>query len=196
MIKPIIRYLLFCSVFLLCFIGFKNAHAQSVDADTTVIAKTHSPKTATLWSLIPGAGQIYNRKYWKLPIVYAGFGATTYFAITNGQEYTKYSDAYICSVNAEEPDVCDNELAQKYTSDELKNIRDYYRRNMELSYILMGVWYIIQILDAAVDAHLYYWEVDEDITVKWEPVIQLPQQTQFMPNQQASYSGLSIKVNF
>ena len=62
--------------------------------NSVVLKKKHSPKKATLLALIPGAGQAYNKKYWKIPIVYAGFGVTTYFAITNGDDYKLYKLAY------------------------------------------------------------------------------------------------------
>ena len=174
-------------------VSFSSAQTVS---DTLKREKTHSPRKATLLALAPGAGQIYNKKYWKLPIVYAGFGVTGYFAITNGIEYRKFNEAYVCSVNAEEPEDCDNELAQKYSESDLQTFRDYYRRNMELSYILMGVWYILQILDATVDAHLYYWEVDDNISVEWKPVIQPAAVAKPLPGFEHAYNGISIKVNF
>ncbi len=157
---------------------------------------THSPKKATYLSLVPGLGQIYNKKYWKLPIVYAGFAATGYFAFWNRGEYLKFNDAYVCILN--DPDNCDNELALKYDSDQLKSARDYYRRNMELSFILMGAWYILQILDATVDAHLYYWEVNENLSLKAEPVFQqsMSQIPPIIPNNSVNHNGLKITVSF
>lgn len=155
--------------------GFMPVRAQTdvtEKADETLILKKHSPKKATLWALIPGAGQIYNKKYWKLPIVYAGFAVTGYFAVTNGQEYRKFRDAYSCAVVSGEE--CTNELAIKYEfdTDNLQTYKDYYRRNMELSYIIMGAWYVLQMLDATVDAHLYYWEVDDKLSVRVDPLLE------------------------
>lgn len=193
-----------------------NVEGQSKTDTTDKIL--HSPKKATYLSMIPGAGQIYNKKYWKLPIVYAGFGVTGYFAFWNRGEYLKYQDAYICSLNTPENQlivewdpvsqsyissvnnkiVCDNELAQKYDAEQLKSFRDYYRRNMELSFILMGVWYVLQMLDATVDAHLYYWNVDENLSVRVEPVIMQPsiQLPSNMPGKALNHNGLKISVNF
>lgn len=186
--------------------------------DSTVTEKLHSPKKATYLSLIPGAGQIYNKKYWKLPIVYAGFGVTGYFAFWNRAEYIKYNDAYICKLNNPDNQLiveynqatnsyecntntkyeCDNELAAKYDSDQLKSFRDYYRRNMELSFIVMGLWYVLQILDATVDAHLYYWNVDENLSVRLEPVIMQPTITMpsVVPVNTVNHNGLKISVHF
>ena len=172
--------------------------AQQNNESTPPPTKLHSPKKATYLALIPGMGQVYNKKYWKLPIVYAGFGVTGYFAFWNRSEYLKFNEAYICvDVNGEN---CTNPTAIKYeyNKDNLKTLRDYYRRDMEFSFILMGVWYIIQIIDASVDAHLYYWEVDDNLSVKLDPVIQeslmpLPQNIAKSP---VSHNGLKLTFSF
>lgn len=163
----------------------------------------HDPKTATLLGFVPGLGQVYNKKYWKLPIVYAGFAVTGYFAISNRNEYRKFADAYNCKL-AEDPDdpstICDDPLAQKYTVQGLKDNRDYYRRNMELSFIIMGVWYILQMLDATVDAHLYDWEVNDNLKVSVQPVFN-PQALPAFGNTASPVSptvvnGISVTLKF
>jgi len=188
-------FLVFTVFFTLTFIVRKNANAQkeNSNSDTTSL-RTHSPKKATYLALLPGAGQIYNKKYWKLPIVYAGFGLSGYFAFANRNEFLTYNEAYTCSVL--EGEDCTNELADKYTSDELKSIKEYYQRNMELSFIVMAGWYILQILDASVDAHLYYWEVDEDLSVDIQPIIQpiIPGFQQ--PGQEIPYNGIKVRFKF
>ncbi len=165
----------------------------------------HSPHKATLWALLPGGGQIYNKKFWKLPIVYAGFAVTGYFVITNRSEYLKYKDAYSCMIKEESsykasvPTVvytCEDPLAEKYSSQDLQTIRDYYRRNLELSFIVMGLWYILQMLDATVDAHLYHWDVDDDLKVRIDPVILTPLQAIPVPNQPSSFSGIKVSFKF
>lgn len=136
----------------------------------TVKNRKHSPKTATWLALIPGAGQAYNRKYWKMPVIYAGFGVTTYFAFTNRGYYRLYRDAYDYKMQTK-TDVSSEaqEEAAKYTPDNLITLRDYYRSNMELSWILTAVWYILQIIDANVDAHFFYYDVSDDLTLHIEP---------------------------
>jgi len=197
----------------MCFIS--TTTAQDIESDSSVVV-VHSPKKATYLALIPGGGQIYNKKYWKLPIVYSGFAVIGYFAVTNRSEYLIYRDAYICKLNGNENNlntyydtsqeafVCDvndmicGDITRKYTSEQLKSARDYYRRNMELSYILLAAWYGLQILDASVDAHLYYWEVNDDLSVKVEPIIQqlyiAPQQ--IMPGSSLNHNGFKITVSF
>lgn len=201
------------SIFI-CYSGSIFAQDTSKNDSTSVVV--HSPKKATYLALIPGAGQIYNKKYWKLPIVYSGFAVIGYFAITNRTEYLKYNDAYICKLNGNENKlvtnydasqgafVCDvnnkycSDLSRRYTSEQLKSARDYYRRNMELSYIIMVAWYGLQILDATVDAHLYNWEVNDNLSVRVEPTIQqIPSQVQqIIPNSNLNLNGFRVTVNF
>ena len=143
---------------------------QDAPAQTARIRNSHNPKTATWLALIPGAGQAYNHKYWKMPIVYAGFGVTTYFAITNGNDYHLYRDAYDYKMGIK-TDVSQQAIEEsaKYTSDNLITLRDYYRSNMELSWIITAAWYIVQIIDANVDAHFFYYDINDDLTLHVEP---------------------------
>lgn len=157
------------------------------------------PHKATLWALLPGGGQIYNRKYWKLPIVYAGFGVTTYFIISNRNEYIKFNDAYICSAKEDDSDgnfTCEDPLGAKYSTADLQSYRDYYRRNLELSFIATALWYILQMLDATVDAHLTHWDVNEDLRVGVEPVLNNVVPIYHLPMKQAGYNGLRITMKF
>lgn len=172
----------------------KENKKNKKERNASVETKEHSPHKATLWALIPGAGQIYNKKYWKLPIVYAGFGVITYFVIANSREYRIYNDAYICSSKADSDTLftCTDPLGEKYDTDYLKSYRDYYRRNLELTYIIMGAWYILQMLDATVDAHLFHWEVDDNISVRLDPIIQ----PVIMPRQRPAYNGLRVTMRF
>lgn len=179
---------------------------QGIQAQDTLVLKEdlppvemkihggHSPKKATLLALIPGAGQAYNRKYWKMPIVYAGFGATIYFGITNGNDYNLYRAAYDyktgTSTNVSQQAI---EEAERYTADNLITLRDYYRRNMELSWIITAAWYIVQIIDANVDAHFFYYDVSDDLTLHIEP------QWNTINDSRLGYGnniGLSLKLNF
>ena len=199
-IKPLIKILLLLA--LVFIVSTSEAFAQEEKQkkqkkekkektrDTTRVV---SPHKATLWALLPGAGQIYTRKYWKLPIVYAGFAVTGYFALSARSEYLKYKDAYLCSVKASTDSTftCNDPLAE-YPQETLSNNTDYYRRNMELSFILMGVWYILQILDATVDAHLSHWDINENLSMRVEPIFQ----PVFIPTVKPTYNGLKVTVSF
>jgi hypothetical protein len=202
-VKPIPKkqylwvFLLFIFVFFISpqqVLSQKDKKKDKKERNEKVETKKHSPHKATLWALIPGAGQIYNKKYWKLPIVYAGFGVIGYFALFARGEYIKYNNAYVCSANADADTsyICMDPLGSNYETSYLLTYRDYYRRNMELSFILMGVWYILQMLDATVDAHLFYWEVDDDISVRLDPVYQ----PMIVPTRQPAYNGLKVTLKF
>ena len=167
---------------------------QDDPVQTASIKNSHSPKKATLLALIPGAGQAYNHKYWKMPIVYAGFGVTTYFAITNGQDYRLYRDAYDYKMGIK-TNVSQHAIDEsaKYTEDNLITLRDYYRSNMELSWIVTAAWYILQIIDANVDAHFFYYDVGDDLTLHVEP--QFNTINEFNLGH-GNNIGLTLKLNF
>lgn len=152
-----------------------NAEAVSVDTGNY---KMHSAHKATLYSMIlPGLGQGYNKKYWKIPIIYAGFGVFTYFIIFNNNEYNEWKDAYIYAIENPDggvPPINDYYERYGYDSNILREQKDYYRRNRDLSYILTGLWYLLNVVDAAVDAHLMTWEVDEDLSIRVEPEFYQP----------------------
>ena len=161
-------------------------------SQTAIRTRQHSPKTATWLALIPGAGQAYNRKYWKIPIVYAGFGTTIYFAVTNKNEYHLYRDAYDYKMGIK-TDVSQQAIdeSEKYTPDNLIILRDYYRRNMELSWIITAAWYVVQIIDANVDAYFFYYEISDDLTLQVEPQWNITNDYGYNNN-----IGLTLKLNF
>ena len=136
----------------------------------------HSPTKATWMSAaLPGLGQYYNGKYWKIPIIYAGFSSMVFFVAQNKYEYNRYKEAYAISVEIPDPEQSTNPLVRNYETSQLLSQREYYQSNLELSYILTGVFYLLQIVDAAVDAHLYDYDIDDDLSIRIEP--------QWMPTQ-------------
>jgi hypothetical protein len=155
-----------------------STSGQRITADTVIAdsirEKQHSPVKASLMSIcLPGLGQVYNRKYWKVPIIYAGLSVMTYFIVTNAQQYSKYKNAYIESVNNDTTGKY-QDLVNKYTPEDLLSAKEYYRRNLEVSCILTGVWYILNIVDAAVDAHLFTYNISKDLSLKLDPVFMGP----------------------
>jgi hypothetical protein len=131
----------------------------------------HNP-TKAMWmsAALPGLGQYYNKKYWKIPIVYTGFSTLAYFSIINKQEYVKYRDAY--SLKLELNGLTANiPLIDNYTKEQLLSMREYYQSNLELNYILFGAFYILQIIDAAVDAHLYQYDINDNLSFGIDPII-------------------------
>lgn len=131
--------------------------------------KRHSPLKAALFSAaLPGLGQGYNKKYWKIPIVYAGFGGLGYALYYTTTEFKNYRAAYRLQVD-EDPLTYGS---YKGIDDQatLQSYRDYYKRFVDISAICTAVWYALNIVDAAVDAHLFDWNMNDDINVAWRPV--------------------------
>jgi len=174
----------------------KTNDLKKVISDSASLFPKHSPRKATLYSLVcPGLGQIYNRKYWKIPLVYAGFGTMGYFFGANHGEYVKFKNAYnfVASGNTADnkvPPVNDYVTRYSYNADLLKNGRDYYRRNLELTYILTGVWYVLVAVDAQVDAQFFDFDVSDKITFNVQPYIQ--SRTKQLPE----IAGLTLSLSF
>jgi hypothetical protein len=132
----------------------------------------HSPRKATLYSaVLPGLGQAYNKKYWKIPIIYGGFGALFYMTRENTLEYRKFLEAYRYEVSDKSTPPPENDYLGRYNEQQLMSGKNLYRRNVEVGYILGGVLYILNIIDASVDAHLFYYDISEDLSMKLEPTM-------------------------
>ncbi|MEZ4740132.1 MAG: DUF5683 domain-containing protein [Flavobacteriales bacterium] len=136
--------------------------------DTLNWRQRHSPPKATILSaVIPGAGQIYNRKYWKAPIAWAGLGISLYFIQDNQTQYRRYKDAYIAVVDGD-PNTVD-EFNGEVSSSQLLDLTDTYRKWRDMSYIAFGLVYILNVVDANVDAHFVRFDVSRDLTVGLGP---------------------------
>ena len=130
----------------------------------------HSPSKATWMSAaLPGLGQYYNQMYWKIPIIYAGFSTLVFFVSENKYQYNRFKEAYAISIEIPEGQTSSNPLVNNYNSEQLLSQREYYQSSLEMSYILTGIFYILQIVDAAVDANLYGYDIDEDLTISVQP---------------------------
>ena len=124
-----------------------------------------NPKRAALYGLIPGGGQIYNRRYWKLPIVYGAIGGLYYNASLNQKEYRRFRNAYQSELQGNPHEFSNLNLPANV----LKNYRDLYRKNMEESYIFMSLTYLLSIAEAYVDAHLRNFDINEDLSGRIRP---------------------------
>jgi hypothetical protein len=145
----------------------RPARAQEPPADSVA----HSPVKATLLSMaLPGAGQFYNRKYWKIPVIYGAFAGLGYLVKFNDDRFQTYRKAYILRIDGK-PETVDD-FVDRYSDADLKTLRDFYRRNRDLSYIFAGLVYVLNIVDASVDAHLYYFDVSDDLSLRLDPVWQ------------------------
>lgn len=143
-----------------------------VSTDTAAIdtIPRHSPKRATIMSAcFPGLGQIYNHKYWKAPVIYAGMGATIGFAIKN-YHMQKLMETMV--VENQDPTSA-NYL--RYDLQSLKSNVLFYERNKELCLIITGVIYFLNIVDATVDAYLFDFDVSKNLSLHVVPVYYNPQ---------------------
>jgi len=135
----------------------------------------HSPKKASILSaVVPGAGQIYNRKYWKAPIAWGGIGLSVWFINDNGHEYRRYKDAYIAVVDGDPATV--DEFEGRYSAEQLLSVTDTYRRWRDLSVIALGVVHLLNIVDASVDAHFVRFDVGADLSLGAGPSLLLASQ--------------------
>jgi hypothetical protein len=170
--------------------AFSQSDTTFVELPDSIREKEHSPTKATIMSAcLPGLGQIYNKKYWKVPVIYAGLGIMSYFIYTNTDEYLNYKCAYIESSNGN-MNGSYSYLTQRYSKDELLSSREYYRRNLEISILITVLWYAVNILDATVDAHLYTFNISDRLTMKVEPAM-LPDKLSYIPA-----PGVKLSLHF
>lgn len=162
-------FFLILAGFLVAFVA--QAQSDSLQETPENQAERHisSPvRAAMLSATLPGMGQVYNRKYWKVPIVYAGFGTLVYFLDMNLSEYQRWRTAYIARVDGNPNTVDDYPF---HSTHHLQRAMEYYRRNLEVTYILAAALYILNILDASVDAHLMDFDVGEDLAIGFRPQV-------------------------
>lgn len=149
-------------------------------------------------AILPGAGQVYNGKWWKVPIVYAGFGGLGYLAYSNYSDYKTYLTAYkIKTGNLEEgvtPSELSLQLTEYYQASQLQTYKDSYRRDFELYCIILVAWYGLNIVDAIVDGHLYTYDISDDLSLNIDPCLQ-PIETPYSSKAQYAQVGLSFNLN-
>lgn len=144
-------------------------NAQSAQKDSiSLVAKQRSNRAALFSAVVPGLGQAYNKKYWKLPILYAGFGTLYYFISTNNTEFKKYKNALV--VRNDNDSLTVDEFP-RFSDADLTVRKDFYRRNRDLSYILTGVLYTLNIIDAYVDSQLMDFDISDDLSMHTAPTL-------------------------
>jgi len=162
-------------------LGSTPVLAQQETADTTNIKKpieeniivekkeikyAHSPKKAGWMSAaLPGLGQAYNKKWWKIPIVYAAIGTSTGFIVYNQRKYKRFKTAYI---NRLENPLEENEYSV-YSTSNLFDIQDTYHNWRDISIVVTAGFYVLNILDAVVDAHFFRYDMGEDLSLEVTP---------------------------
>lgn len=127
-----------------------------------------SPARAAFYSaVLPGLGQAYNGKYWKIPIVYTALGVGVYFYQNNDRQFDRYRAAYKSRIAGKTTDEFSNENGQPIISNQgLIEAQRFYQRNKEISVLVTVGIYALNIIDANVDAHLRQFNVSEDLSFK------------------------------
>jgi hypothetical protein len=174
-----------------------NASAQEarLTDSVTVLRKQsgHSPnRAANMSAIIPGLGQAYNKKYWKMPIIYGGAAALIYSYSWNNRQYQKYLGAY--KLDSDTSSATNSEFQGIYTVNNLITLKDYYRRNRDLSVIGMVVLYAANVVDAYVDGHFYDFDISDDLSMKVNPYI-VPDRNVY-GYQSGTITGVSLTLNF
>lgn len=127
----------------------------------------HSPKKAALYSaILPGAGQVYNRKYWKVGVIAVGAGALVYSLNFNQRNFSLYKGELV--KRQQGLGGLDEGLAL-YTDANLNELQDFYRRNRDLTVVGMALLYALNVIDATVDAHLFDFNVNDDLSMRIRP---------------------------
>lgn len=174
---------------LISFIGDAQEDSLSI-APPQTSEKDYKPynplapaKAAFYSAVLPGLGQAYNGSYWKIPIAYAGLGTGIYFYMKNDEEYDKYRDAYKNRLAGRS-----DQFKGRITTDGLIRAQEFYQKNKEISILVTVGVYILNIIDANVEAHLQQFNVNEDLSFH-------PKMEYNAFSGKTNY-GLSLNLNF
>ena len=157
----------------------KGALATGIKKTDTLLHARHSPRKAAIRSaIIPGWGQVYNGKYWKIPIVYTAIGIPAYLFFDNKTWYerTKYAYAVALAANPTADSLAKvhsklRPLVDRKSTNSLINYRNEFRKNMDYSVLFFLLFWALNIVDATVDAHLKDFNVTPDLSLKFKPAV-------------------------
>lgn len=150
-------------------------------------AKRYDPRKALFYSAVfPGMGQAYNKKYWKMPLVYGGFGFLIYVDAFYQSEYLRYREDLFAIIN----DPTSGGVSQDgLTEDQLRTLVNQARRERDFFIIITGFWYLLQMVDAHIDAHLKEFDMNPKLQVKIEPMME-------NSLQMGRSTGVALKIRF
>lgn len=177
-------------------ISVANSQDSVVKKDTLKSVKKEKfipvPKKALLYSIIPGGGQIYNRKYAyiKVPIVYGALAVGIYAVDLNGTRYRYFKKNYFNKVNGIELDASLVPNIERVSQDVLKQRRDYYYKSLQQSYAAIAIGYILTAAEAFTAAHLMNFDINPDISMKIKPSFES------LPIVNSNSLGLGLQLKF
>lgn len=165
-----------------------------VESQDTVLLKSYAsrynPRKALLYAaVLPGLGQIYNKKYWKLPLVYGGFFGTTYAMVFYNNLYRDYKRELFTNLELGLTGDSDIRSGDVYTTKNYRVAVDRAKRSRDFWLIMMGAMYLLQMVDAHVDAHLKEFDLNPQLRVSIEPMME---QNMMLGKQ----SGFSLVIRF
>ncbi len=175
----VLRFLLFISLIFVSVFSF----SQRIDSLKT-------PRGAAIRSaILPGWGQAYNHKYWKIPIVYAAIGTTGFILQSNLKEYKKLRFAYNVLIDKDSANFVNvapelQPFIESNAINSLRENRNVFRRNIDYSVLFLILFWGLNVVDAAVDAHLRGFNVNEDLSLKIKPSLD------------NNFAGLSLVLTF
>ena len=163
--------------FILIFLAINFIVKAQFSSDSLHKTVIRSPKTAVLYSLIPGGGQIYNKVYWKVPVIYAAFTGLIYFINSNNNGFNECKQEYIYRVNnptgvngmVKDPH---SDLAN-YSLDDLLTLKNDYEKYRNLCVVGIIAVYVLNLVDAAVDAHLKNFDISNNLAIEATPYFNL-----------------------
>lgn len=165
-------------------------YADGFDIPDSTYRALHKPNKATFMSsLVPGLGQYYNQKYWKIPIIYGGFTGLIYYASYNNFVYKKYRREYKWATDD------DDRTVSQYPAANTERLKDTWRRYRDICFIGIGALYLLQVIDANVDAHFFDFTIDKDLSIKADPML-MPDFTEVAGSRTSTPLGVNITVTF
>lgn len=185
------------SVFI-CFLFWNYSFGQEIyddlkiTRDSTLAAQTIdplAPATAAFYSaVLPGLGQAYNKKYWKIPIVYAALGAGVYFVVDNQNEYERYQTAYKLRISGREDEFNGEDGNPNVSEEGLIRAQEVLKKNRDLAlFVTIGI-YVLNIIEANVDAHLDDKAFNTNLSLR--PALYIS------PIDNQAFAGVNLKFDF
>ncbi len=182
-----------------CFFCWSWALAQDTDSDLIIESEQPivevealdplSPARAAFYSaVLPGLGQAYNKKYWKIPIVYAAIGTGVYFVVDNQQEYLRYQEAYKLRISGRPDEFDGTGDNPNISEDGLIRAQEVLKRNRDLALFITIGLYALNIIEANVDAHLDDRAFSRNLSVR--PTLELN------PFDNQAIAGVNLKFDF
>lgn len=182
-----------------CFFCWSWAVAQDTDSDLIIESEQPiveaegldplSPARAAFYSaVLPGLGQAYNKKYWKIPIVYAAIGTGVYFVVDNQQEYLRYQEAYKLRISGRPDEFDGSGDNPNISEDGLIRAQEVLKRNRDLALFITIGLYALNIIEANVDAHLDDRAFSRNLSVR--PTLELN------PFDNQAIAGINLKFDF